>query len=119
MIVATRLDQAHTTAIQGRSLMWSVRITVKQPPAEQSPNPSPGNHNAMKLASLIEPLTARERDVLDRLVGGSTNREIADQLGISVRTVESHLGNLYGKLGVRGRQEALLWAVHHSAAIVW
>jgi DNA-binding CsgD family transcriptional regulator len=98
--------------------MWSVRITVKQPPIAQNPDLSPGHHGTMKLATLIEPLTDRERDVLHRLVGGSTNREIADELGISVRTVESHLGNLYGKLGVRGRQEALLWAVQPGKAYV-
>ena len=64
---------------------------------------------------LIEPLTARELEVLGLLANAASNREIADLLVISPRTVESHLANIYGKLGVRGRPEAILWAVRQSA----
>jgi DNA-binding CsgD family transcriptional regulator len=64
---------------------------------------------------LIEPLTARELEVLGLLANAASNREIADRLVISPRTVESHLANIYGKLGVRGRPEAILWAVRQSA----
>jgi DNA-binding NarL/FixJ family response regulator len=46
-------------------------------------------------------LTARERQVLIGVAEGHTNREIAKQLGISPRTVESHRENLMKKLGVR------------------
>lgn len=63
------------------------------------------------LAALIEPLTGREIEVLKLLAGAATNRTIAEQLGIGVRTVETHLANIYGKLGVRGRTEAMLWAI--------
>lgn len=64
------------------------------------------------LDSLIEPLTAREIEVLTLLAGAATTREIADRLVISPRTVETHLANIYGKLAVRGRTEAMLWAIH-------
>jgi DNA-binding NarL/FixJ family response regulator len=63
------------------------------------------------LESLIEPLTARELAVLRHLAGAASNREIAEELGIGVRTVETHLANIYGKLMVRGRTEAMLWAI--------
>lgn len=56
----------------------------------------------------LEPLTLREQEVLDQLAHGISNREISEQLTISVRTVETHLNNIYGKLGVRGRVQAIL-----------
>jgi DNA-binding NarL/FixJ family response regulator len=46
-------------------------------------------------------LTARERDVLDGIARGLTNKEIAGQLGISHRTVETHRESLMRKLGIR------------------
>jgi DNA-binding NarL/FixJ family response regulator len=68
------------------------------------------------LDSLIEPLTTREIEVLKQLAGAASNREIADCLAISTRTVETHLANVYGKLGVRGRTEAMLWAIREGMA---
>jgi DNA-binding NarL/FixJ family response regulator len=56
-------------------------------------------------------LTYREREVLALLAGGSTNREIAASLSVTVATVKSHLVHLYAKLEVRNRQEALSRAV--------
>ncbi len=50
-----------------------------------------------------QPLTSRERDVAVLAAHGVTSAEIAQRLGISVRTVENHLGNCYDKLGVRTR----------------
>jgi LuxR family transcriptional regulator, maltose regulon positive regulatory protein len=57
--------------------------------------------------TLPEPLSERETDVLQRIAAGLTNREIADVLFISPETVKKHTGNIYGKLGVRGRTEAV------------
>jgi DNA-binding NarL/FixJ family response regulator len=65
---------------------------------------------------LVEPLTGREYEVLRLLAGAASNREIASSLSISTRTVETHLANIYGKLGVRGRTEAMLWAIHAGLA---
>jgi DNA-binding NarL/FixJ family response regulator len=48
-------------------------------------------------------LTQAERQVAERAAAGRSNREIADELVVSVRTVESQLSAAYGKLGVRGR----------------
>ena len=52
-------------------------------------------------AGAVAQLTARERQVLIGVAQGHTNREMAAQLGISPRTVESHRENLMKKLGVR------------------
>ncbi|HEX6668233.1 MAG TPA: LuxR C-terminal-related transcriptional regulator, partial [Gemmatimonadales bacterium] len=52
-------------------------------------------------AGALAQLTARERQVLIGVAQGHTNREIAQQLGISHRTVESHRESLMKKLGVR------------------
>lgn len=50
-------------------------------------------------------LTAREWSIATAAAGRERNREIADRLGLSLRTVENHLANVYRKLGVRGRDE--------------
>jgi ATP/maltotriose-dependent transcriptional regulator MalT len=51
------------------------------------------------------PLTAREAEIAELVAAGRTNREIAEQLVLSPRTIEAHLRNIYGKLGVRSRVE--------------
>lgn len=51
-------------------------------------------------------LSPRERQVLALLTQGRTNREMADALGIAVRTATSHIAAIYRKLGVHGRVEA-------------
>jgi two-component system NarL family response regulator len=52
-------------------------------------------------------LTPRELATLRLMADGKANKEIANALGISERTVKTHLGNLFGKLGVTSRTEAL------------
>lgn len=56
-------------------------------------------------------LTPRELDVLEQLVAGGTNSEIADVLGLTAKTVMHHTVAIYRKLGVRGRAEAVAWAL--------
>lgn len=58
----------------------------------------------------IEPLTPRETEVLHLIAEGHTNRQIAEVLSISVRTVESHRANLMGKLGLNSRVELVRYA---------
>lgn len=57
-------------------------------------------------------LTEREQEVLAYLARGYTNKDIAQTLFLSVRTVEAHLHNIYSKLDVASRTEAVLWAVN-------
>ncbi|MBF4761921.1 hypothetical protein ISU07_02170 [Nocardioides islandensis] len=59
-------------------------------------------------------LTPRELEVLAELASGRTNREIAEILGMSAKTVMHHSVAIYRKLGVRGRTGATAWAVEHG-----
>ncbi len=61
-----------------------------------------------------ESLTDQERQVLALLAEGLENKEIADSLGIVSKTVEYHATNIFSKLGVNSRQEALLWMLKFS-----
>ena len=61
-------------------------------------------------AQPIEPLTAREEDVVIAVAGGRTNSEIADDLHISLSTVKTHLAGVMAKLGARNRVEIAMWA---------
>lgn len=58
----------------------------------------------------IDPLTAREEEVLITVARGLTNAEIADAIHISLSTVKTHLTSLMGKLGARNRVEIAMWA---------
>jgi DNA-binding NarL/FixJ family response regulator len=58
----------------------------------------------------IEPLTAREEEVMVTVARGLTNAEIATELHISLSTVKTHLASLMNKLGARNRVEIAMWA---------
>ena len=55
-------------------------------------------------------LTAREREVLDLLAAGRNNRQIAEQLGLSAKTVANHISAIFAKLQVADRTQAILRA---------
>jgi two-component system response regulator NreC len=72
----------------------------------------PGDAGADAEADAL--LTPREVEVLKLIALGHTNREIADQLMISTRTVESHRANLIGKLDLHSRVELVRYAAAHG-----
>lgn len=59
-------------------------------------------------------LTHREREIVDAIVAGRSNKEIADRLGISTQTVKHHLTSIFDKTGVSSRLELAMFAVRHS-----
>jgi len=61
-----------------------------------------------------EALTPREIDVLKYIVQGYTNRQIGEELNLSVRTVEGHRANLSGKLGLHSRVDLVRYAREHG-----
>jgi DNA-binding CsgD family transcriptional regulator/tetratricopeptide (TPR) repeat protein len=61
-------------------------------------------------------LSAREAEVLRLAAAGKSNRAIAEELSLSAKTVENHLTNVYGKLGVDNRAAATAFAIRHGLA---
>jgi two-component system, NarL family, nitrate/nitrite response regulator NarL len=59
-------------------------------------------------------LTARELEILVKVLEGKTNRELASQFSISQNTVKRHLTNIFDKLGVYNRLELALFTIHHE-----
>ncbi len=55
-------------------------------------------------------LTARERDVLDKIARGLDNERIAKDLSVSPKTVRNHINSIFGKLGTRNRAETIVRA---------
>lgn len=92
---ADELMAAIQSVLAGR-VFYSARIARGM--AEQSPGP-------------LDALTRRERDILGCIGRGMANKEIAVQLGVSVRTVETHRLNLKRKLGIEGRSGLVKYAV--------
>jgi len=70
------------------------------------------------MAERGEPLSDRELDVLNRLAAGESNKAIADGLSISPLTVKTHLRNIYTKLGVSTRTEAMTVALQQGVVVV-
>lgn len=75
------------------------------PPADSAPTPSP-MPPALK-DDFIEPLSEREIEVIQLIAEGLTNQEAANQLYLSLHTVKVHARNIYSKLGVKNRTEAV------------
>jgi DNA-binding NarL/FixJ family response regulator len=66
----------------------------------------------------IDRLTPREREVLQALAEGSSDKEIAQQLHVGVGTVHSHVTNILSKLEVSSRLQALVFAVRHGVVTI-
>ena len=82
--------------------LWYSRRTLFQ--CLQSPKPSKIRH---------EPpvdLTFREKEIINRIASGASNKDIARRLNISVNTVKTHLYHIYKKLNVTNRLQATIWA---------
>jgi DNA-binding NarL/FixJ family response regulator len=97
------LAQAIRAAASGDALIApSVTTRLLRAFADAGPRDLP--------AQPLDPLTAREEEVLLAVAGGRTNTEIARELFVTLSTVKSHVANLMTKLGARNRVEVALWA---------
>jgi ATP/maltotriose-dependent transcriptional regulator MalT len=88
---------------QGLAPAYVAKLLSAASNLERTASPLP----APRPSLLVEPLTARERDVLRLLLDGASNREIARQLVLSVNTVKKHVLNICGKLNVQRRAQAI------------
>ena len=86
-----------------RRLMLAVSSEV--PPKLPKPSTLPAE---------LRELTEREREVLELIARGLTNREIAEKMVISEKTVKTHVSNLLDKLGLEDRTRAAIWALKHG-----
>jgi DNA-binding CsgD family transcriptional regulator len=66
-----------------------------------------GTGNPLSHGSMVEPLSERELEVLNLIAEGNSNRQIASQLHIAPSTVKTHINNIYGKLEVQTRVQAI------------
>jgi DNA-binding CsgD family transcriptional regulator len=64
----------------------------------------------------VDGLTLREVEILRLVAAGMTNRQTAERLGLSIRTVDAHLRSIYAKLGIKSRSAATRYAVEHNLA---
>jgi DNA-binding NarL/FixJ family response regulator len=62
----------------------------------------------------VATLSRREKQIVDALLDGCTNKEVAQQLGVSDQTVKKQLTTLYRKVGVSNRLELVLWAMQRA-----
>lgn len=86
---------------------WAAGL-LKQMPGSLLPTLEAGDRVAGgKAGKVLEQLTVQERKVLELMANAAANQQISDALGISLRTVKTHTGNIYGKLGLKNRSQCL------------
>ena len=95
----------YEAAAQGLAPEYVGRLLALFPPAE--PEPSRDRDPQSDQTPIVEPLTRRELEVLQLIADGHSNREIAQQLVLTPGTVKVHTRNIYGKLGVNSRTQAV------------
>jgi DNA-binding CsgD family transcriptional regulator len=91
----------------GLSLRWfNFDRLLKSLASKKAPLPSTLRSSPVNL-DLVEPLSSRELEVLKLIIQGFSNQQIADQLTIAPSTIKTHINNIYSKLGVQTRIQAI------------
>jgi two-component system, NarL family, invasion response regulator UvrY len=73
-----------------------------------------GGPDGQERRASLDSLSKRELEVMCFLASGMTNREIAEQLGISVKTIDTHRGHLLKKLQLRNNSDITRFAIRHG-----
>jgi DNA-binding NarL/FixJ family response regulator len=102
----TPLDQGLAMSLLRR--LGEQEEAARSTPSSRSPQPTSRERAA---TSLPDALTPREMEVLSRIALGETNRQIAEELHISLSTVKRHLERILSKLGVSDRTQAAVKAI--------
>jgi DNA-binding CsgD family transcriptional regulator len=89
-----------------------VRAAILPPPSRETPGTGP--ESSVEVSEVIG-LSAREREVLELVADGMTNREIAERLFISPVTARNHVSRILTKLGLENRTQAAMWLARRSA----
>lgn len=106
---AEQLLAAVQAAAVGLAVLPATELGAFLPPVTPS---------ALATQPLIEPLTRREREVLQMLAAGLGNKEIAARLTISEHTVKFHVAAILGKLGASTRTEAVAIGIRHGLILL-
>jgi DNA-binding NarL/FixJ family response regulator len=107
-----------TKASMSEELLVALRMVldgdVYVPPALAGLAEPPERQPAAPSGSALPQITARQREVLQLLLDGLSNRDISQRMGLSVDTVKDHLGGIMRALGVQTRTQAVLAAARHG-----
>jgi predicted ATPase/DNA-binding CsgD family transcriptional regulator len=109
---ATQLAAAHARG-EAMNLVTAIAATLATLAFQPAPGPNGGTSPRPPAPAdqpLIEPLTSRELEVLGLVAQGLSNQQIANELILSVGTVKFYTGQIYGKLGVNSRTQAVAQA---------
>ncbi len=111
--VAQILAELLKSAQPGKARSAYIRQILGIFPKPSGPREETSHPAAAKLHSadaLVEPLSGRELEVLQLIANGDSNQTIAEKLVITVSAVKKHTGNIYGKLSINSRTQAVLRA---------
>jgi DNA-binding NarL/FixJ family response regulator len=125
-----RQPEAGREFLAARTLIEALAATIPDDPDPELGEGSPREHYLRTATAMIPVprprtplqaardaaggLTAREREVAALIARGHSNRAIAAALVIGERTVQTHIGNIFAKLGCDSRAQVAAWAVEHS-----
>jgi two-component system, NarL family, response regulator YdfI len=108
-VAPSQLFAALQAVAAGLVVLHPSEIDARSPAAAPASQP---------LAELTEPLTRREREVLQMLASGLGNKEIAVRLNISDHTAKFHVGSILGKLGAASRTEAVALGIRRGLVLL-
>ena len=113
VVSVERLVDGRFEALQARP---AAPVPVEVPEVEE--------HHAVEVIHDDSGLTPREREIVGLIVSGMSNREIGEELGLSINSVKTYIRSAYRKMGVERRTQAVLWGLgvgmdsQHPTALV-